>query len=79
LDEVASLPVYVLRAEIDNPESIHEWTEQSYSPKTGYAPLRTVVHLRDGSEVRIEAIRVEFREVPDTLNDDMSSSPPKKP
>ncbi|MFY9572347.1 MAG: hypothetical protein WAV20_13185 [Blastocatellia bacterium] len=76
LDQVAGLEVYVLRTNIENHPI--EWTEQSYSPKTGYLPLRNVKHFRDGSEDVLEATRVEFRDVPGNLNDDIKSMPIRK-
>jgi hypothetical protein len=70
-DKVAGLEVYVLRNEISDPASPIEWVEDSYSPKTGYAALQSVVHFHDGSEIRTEALSVEFKEVPEDLNDDL--------
>jgi hypothetical protein len=75
IEEVAGLKVYVLRFEINNPEIPIEWVEQSYSPKTGYIPLRNVKHFRDGSEMVEEATKVEFKDVPDNLNDDLNKLP----
>lgn len=71
-DEICGLKVYVHRV-----EGSGYWLESSYSPKTGMTPLRTVAHLDDGSEVRIEAIKVEFTEVPDDLNEDLKTLPVK--
>ena len=74
-EEVAGLKVYVLRSEISNPEIPIDWVEQSYSPKTGYVPLRHVKHFRDGSEMVEEATKVEFKDVPDNLNEDLQRFP----
>lgn len=76
-DKVAGLEVYVLRAEIDNSASPVEWIEDSYSPKTGFGTLRKIIHFRDGTEVRSEAVSVEFKEVPEDLNDDLKNLPIK--
>jgi hypothetical protein len=70
-DEVAGLGVYVLRTE--NPG--YYWVEVSYSPLTGRNPLRIVHHQADGTEVRIEAVKVEFREVPEDINRDLMALP----
>ena len=51
--------------------------EDSYSPKIGIGSLRAIVHFRDGSEVRSEAVSVEFTEVPEDLNDDLKELPIK--
>src|ERR1044072_6239432 len=77
MDEVAGLKVYVLRYEMKDPLNSQEWIEQSYSPRTGYIPLRTVNHFRDGSEMVIEAKSVEFKDVPDNLDDDLREMPVK--
>jgi hypothetical protein len=74
-DEVAGIKVYVLRTSFSDPANPDEWLEDSYSPKTGFVPLRHVRHFRDGSEFRLEAIRVRFEPVPDNLNDDLKSLP----
>ena len=74
-DEVAGLKVYVMRTEIKDPAAEIEWIENSYSPKTGLVALRNIVHFRDGSEVRSEAVSVEFKEVPEDLNDDIRDLP----
>jgi hypothetical protein len=73
-DEVAGVKVYVLRTNFTDP-NLQEWVEESFSPKTGFVPLRTVMRFRDGSEFRLEAIRVRFEPVPDNLNDDLKSLP----
>jgi len=69
IEELAGLKVYVLRQEITDESNQMQWVETSYSPKTGFSPLRTVIHLRDGSEIRIEAIKVDFREVTENLDE----------
>ena len=74
-DQVAGLVVYVHRSEIKDPAYSGYWIESSYSPKTGLNRLRTITHFGDGSEVRDEAVSVEFTEVPETLNDDLKSLP----
>jgi len=77
-EEVAGLIVYVLRTEVRDPANQQEWIENSYSPKTGLNPLRIIMHFRDGSEIRDEALSVEFTEVPETLNDDLKATPIKQ-
>jgi hypothetical protein len=74
-DEVAGVRVYVLRTNFSDPANPQEWVEESFSPKIGVVPLRTVMRFRDGSEFRKEAIRVRFEPVPDNLNDDLKSLP----
>lgn len=76
-EELAGLKVYVLRTEMKDSAQPVEWVEESFSPKTGYIPLRSVQHFRDGSEVGIEATKVEFRDVPENLNDDLKALPVK--
>jgi hypothetical protein len=74
-DDVAGLKVYVLRIEntdIGNPE---EWLERSYSPTTGLTILKFVSHMRDGSEIRREAVSVVFKDVPEDLNHDLKNLP----
>lgn len=80
MDVVAGLPVYVFRNEPNNPASPIEWIEESYSPRTGFTPLRFVQHFRDGSEIGLseigtEATKVEFKDVPKNLNDDLKEVP----
>jgi hypothetical protein len=77
-DEVADLQVYVLRNNIEDALYPIAWTEKSYSPETGYLPLRTVNHFRDGSEDVMQATAVIFREIPDNLNDDIEALPVRK-
>ena len=79
-EQLVGLKVYVSRTEFTDPQ-LEEWVEESYSPVTGFTPLRLVHHFRDGSEIRIEAIRIEFQEVPENLNDDLKALPKqeKKP
>jgi len=77
-DQVAGLTVYVHRNEIKNPDYKGYWIETSYSPKTGLNPLRTIMHFGDGSETKTEAVSVEFSEVPESLNEDLTSSPAKR-
>lgn len=36
------------------------------------------MHFRDGSEIRHEAISVEFKELPEDLNDDLRNLPIKQ-
>jgi hypothetical protein len=73
MDKVAGLDVYVMRME--NAENPGYWTEVSVSPLTGRSPLRVVTHQPDGTLFTLEAAKVEFREVPDNLNDDIMSLP----
>lgn len=73
MDKVAGLDVYVFR-EVN--EAYPEyWTEVSHSPSTGTNPLRIVAHQPDGSLFTLEAVKVEFRDVPDNLNEDINSLP----
>lgn len=74
-EEIAGVKAYVLRTEIKDPANSKEWVEESYSPRTGFNPLRTIIHLRDGSQLRIEAVSIEFTEVPENLNDDLQRLP----
>lgn len=76
-DEVAGFKVYVLRSDQDSSSPL-QWTEDSYSPRIGLYPLRTVMHFRDGSEIRREPVTVEFKEVPEGLNDDLKDLPVKQ-
>jgi len=76
-DEVAGLKVYVLRYEINVPGHPMEWIEKSFSPKTGYIPLRQIMHFRDGSEINSVATKVVFEDVPESLNDDLKALPKK--
>ena len=75
IEEVAGLKAYVMRYEINDTEHPIGWIEQSYSPKTGYIPLRNVKHFRDGSEIVEEAVKVEFKDVPNDLNSDLNNLP----
>jgi hypothetical protein len=77
-EQVAGLKVYVLRDDIKDVANPIEWVEQSYSPKTGYIPLRNVKHFRDGSEMGEEATKVVFQEVPEDLNGDLKKLPVKE-
>lgn len=72
---LAGIEVFVLRSEINDSANSERWIEKSYSPKTGFNPLRTTIHFDDGSEFRIEATRIEFRHVPDSLNADINALP----
>lgn len=74
-EEIAGVKAYVLRTEINDPANAKEWVEESFSPRTGFNPLRTIIHLKDGSEVRLEAMSIEFKEVPENLNDDLKALP----
>lgn len=73
-EQLAGLKVYVLRTEFDDSRA-EQWVEESYSPMTGCIPLRLISHFRDGSEMRKEAIRIKFQEVPEDLNDDLKALP----
>lgn len=77
-EELAGLQVYVYRDNMP-PSNGREWIEQSYSPKTGFLELRKVSHFRDGTEDVLEARSVEFKDVPDDLNDDIKAMPIKNP
>src|SRR5262245_21637971 len=76
-EELAGLLVYVFH---DNapPDHPYEWLEQSYSPKTGFVELRKVVRFKDGHEDVLNATSVEFKSVPDDLNDDIKAMPIRK-
>ncbi|MCY7391066.1 MAG: hypothetical protein LH647_06045 [Leptolyngbyaceae cyanobacterium CAN_BIN12] len=37
------------------------WVEQAFSPRTGYIPLRLIDHSADGTEIVIEAVKIEFK------------------
>ncbi|HSB07874.1 MAG TPA: hypothetical protein VLM38_00065 [Blastocatellia bacterium] len=75
-DRIAGLKVYVWRVDRDAANPV-QWTEESYSPKTGFTPLRTIIHFRDGSEIRREAVSIEFKDVPEELNHDIKDLPVK--
>jgi hypothetical protein len=75
MDEVAGLEVYVFRVEIRDTAQPGYWKETSYSPRTGITALRTVMHSSDGSEIREEALAVEFKNVPEDLNGDLKALP----
>ena len=77
MDEVAGLKVYVMRADKDSSSPL-QWTEDSYSPQIGIYPLRTIMHFRDGSEIIREAVTVEFKDVPEDLNNDIKNLPIKQ-
>ncbi|HJQ67417.1 MAG TPA: hypothetical protein VKA70_00480 [Blastocatellia bacterium] len=73
--EIAGVKAYVLRDMIKDrePNNSLEWAEQTYSPRTGYNPLKMVLHYKDGSEMVQEAIRIDFRDVPEDLNKDLKN------
>jgi len=48
---------------------------EELSPKTGYIPLRQIMHFRGGSEINSVATKVVFEDVPETLNDDLKALP----
>lgn len=73
MDKVAGLDVYVLKSA--NEEYPSYWMEYSVSPLTGGSPLRVVMHQPDDSLYIIEAVKIEFRDVPDNLNEDINSLP----
>jgi hypothetical protein len=73
MDRVAGFEVYVFRAVSE--ENPNYWIENSISPLTGRTPLRIVSHELDGTEYMIEAVKVEFKDVPDNLNEDIKSLP----
>ena len=74
-EQITGLVVYVQRSEVKDPAHQGYWIETSHSPKTGLHSLKRVLHFSDGSEIRCEAVSVEFTEVPETLNDDLKSLP----
>ena len=63
MDVVAGIKVYVLHTESQSPPLA--WIEICQSPLTGRTPLRTVIAFTDGSQLVTEAIKVEFKDVPD--------------
>jgi hypothetical protein len=75
MDKVLGLEVYVLREEITMPVREIEWIEYSYSPKMELIAPRRVIHYLDGSEVIAEAVSIEFKDVPEDLNDDLKDLP----
>jgi hypothetical protein len=74
-EEIAGIRAYILRTEVADTANPLAWAEMAYSPKTGFIQLRTVNHFRDNSEVTIEAVSIEFKEVPENLNDDLKGMP----
>lgn len=70
MDKVAGLEVYVLKTLGQG-----FWVENSYSPSTGRTPLRSVLHQLDGTEYITETVKVDFRDVPENLNDDIKTLP----
>jgi len=68
MDKYLGFEVYVMRTVADG-----YWVENSYSPLTGRFPLRMVMHQLDGNEYTIETVKVEFRDVPDNLNEDVKA------
>lgn len=74
-EKFLGLEVYVMRQVIADPASNIEWIENSYSPKLGDGSPRGVIHFRDGSEVIAEALSIEFKDVPEDLNDDLKDLP----
>lgn len=75
MGKVAGLEVYVLREEMNDPSSSIEWVEQSYCPKVGLDSLLKIIHFREGWELVLEVTNVEFKEVPEDLNDDLKNLP----
>jgi hypothetical protein len=68
MDKYLGYDVYVMKTVADG-----YWVEESYSPVTGRFPLRSVMHQLDGNEFTTEVVKIDFRDVPDNLNDDMRS------
>jgi hypothetical protein len=54
---IAGIKVYKLKTPLSQKGG---WLELASSPKTGAIPLRTILHRPDGSEHKIEAVKVEF-------------------
>lgn len=73
MDKVAGFDVYVLKTV--NEENPNYWVETSVSPLTGRMPLRAVVHQADGNIYTVGAVKVEFKDVPNSLNDDIEALP----
>jgi len=57
-DVMAGLKVWLGRSA---PDESGGWVEMAHSPKTGMTPLRIIHHRGDGTEMRIETVKVEFR------------------
>lgn len=69
-DKYLGLDVYVMRTVADG-----YWVEESHSPLTGRFPIRSVMHQSDGTEYTMETVKIDFRDVPDNLNDDIKALP----
>ena len=63
VEVIADLEAYVLRNEYKDPNDPFAWVEMAFSPDTGYTPLAIRVRFRNGSEKRIEANRVVFKDI----------------
>lgn len=70
MDKVAGLEVYVHRESFPEKGIV---IEKSYSPRTGFTPLKIVSKEHDGSSWVCEAVKVEFKEVPP--HDDLRALP----
>lgn len=58
-ERIAGLEAVVSRSE--NPQTPGNWIETAHAPETGPFYLRMIYHKPDGSEVRIETVRVVFK------------------
>jgi hypothetical protein len=56
-DVIAGIKVYKLKTPLSQKGG---WLEMANSPQTGAIPLRTILHKPDGSEHKIEAVKVDF-------------------
>ncbi|HKQ07034.1 MAG TPA: hypothetical protein VJ464_18030 [Blastocatellia bacterium] len=70
MDKFLGYDTYVMKTVADG-----YWVEQSFSPVIGRFPLRSVTHELDGNEFTAEVVKIDFREVPDNLNDDIKALP----
>jgi hypothetical protein len=74
-DTVAGIEVYVHREVFSDTDV--DVIEKSYSPLTGFTPLRSYYKYKDGTIATSEAVKVEFKDVPS--NDDIRGLPVRVP
>lgn len=58
-EKIAGLEAFVIRSDITDQPGL--WIETAHAPETGTFNLRLTHHMPDGSEVRIETIRIVFK------------------
>jgi hypothetical protein len=77
MEDIAGLQSYIFRITFESvgPDYPIEWEEIGHAAKTGLLPLRKVRHFKDGTEMIVDTISVEFKELPDKLNSDLESLP----